>query len=178
MLSSKKYLMPLLAVVLLVAASCTNDGLDDGSGADVVLEIVSLDNPAITAQTSGEGGEGLCTLLVEDWTASVMAAPKNSLAVISPFNDLTLHTVTITYNWIDPGIVTPTREVGLGDATIPAAGAASVTFSPIAFDDLDSGTMQGHTANLVLVFDASTVEGTHLRDTVQRQLFVEVCAAP
>jgi hypothetical protein len=165
----------MLAAVLLVTASCTSDALDDGGSADVVLEIISLENPAVTAQQAGAGG--LCTLQVEDWTASAQAVPKNSLAGSSPFNDLTLHTVTITYNWIDPGITTPTRVVGLGDATIPTAGVNSVTFAPISFDDLDIG-LQGHTANLVMVFDATTVEGSAVRATVQRQLFVEVCVAP
>lgn len=176
MLKTNKYFMPILAAVLLVTASCTNDALDDGGSADVVLEVINLDNPAVTAQQSQAGG-GECTLMVEDWTASIQAAPKNGLAGTSPFNDLTLHTVTITYNWLDPGIITPTRVVGLGDTTIPADGASSVTFAPISFDDLTVG-MQGHTANLVLVFDATTVEGSSVRDTVQRQLFVEVCAAP
>jgi len=174
MLRSKKYLMPLLAAVLLVAASCTNDALDNGTGADVVLEVVNLDNPAVTAQQAQAGGGGSCTLLVEDWTASIQASPKNSLAGATPFNDLTLHTVTVTYAWIDPTIVTPTRVIGLGDATVPAGGTAAVTFAPIAFDDL-TDVMQGHTANLSLVFDATTVEGTHVRSTVQRQLFVEIC---
>jgi len=175
MLSSKKYLIPLLAAVLLVTASCTNDALDDGSGADVVLEIVNLENPAITAQQAG--GAGGCTLLVEDWTALIGAAPKNPLGGTTPFNDLTLHTVTITYNWIEPAITTPTSIVGLGETTIPAGGVAAVTFAPIAFDHL-TAAMQGHTSNLVLVFDATTVEGTRVRSTVQRQLFVEVCTAP
>jgi hypothetical protein len=176
MLRSKKYLMPLLAAVLLVSASCSNDALDDGSGADVILEVLSLENPAVTAQVAGGGG-GECTLEVEDWTASMQAAPKNPLGGVGPFNDLILHTVTVTYNWIDPTIVTPTRVVGLGDVTVPAAGVSSVTFAPISFDDL-AAAMQGHTSNLVLVFDATTVEGTHVRSSVQRQLFVEVCAAP
>jgi hypothetical protein len=175
MLRSKKYLMPLLAAVLLVSASCSNDALDDGSGADVVLEVLSLDNPAVTAQVAGGGG--LCTLQVEDWTASMQAAPKNPLGGATPFNDLILHTVTITYNWIDDGISTDPAIIGLGNATIPANGIGSVTFAPISFDDL-SAAMQGHTSNLILVFDATTVEGTHVRSTVQRQLFVEVCAAP
>jgi len=174
MLKSKKYLMPLLAAVLLVTASCTNDALDNGSGPDVILEVVSLENPPVTAQQAQQGG--LCTLLVEDWTASVQAAPKNPLA-IPPFNDLVLHTVTVMYEWIDPGLSTPTRVIGLGDTTVPAGGIAAVTFAPIAFDDL-TAAQQGHTANLTLVFDASTVEGSGVRATVQRQLFVEVCAAP
>jgi hypothetical protein len=163
--------MFLVAAVLLVTASCTNDALDNGSGPDVILEVVQLDNPAITAEVA-EGG--FCTLTVEDWTASLAAVPKNSLAV-PPFNDLVLHTVTITYNWIDPAIVTPTRVIGLGDTTIPAGGTSAVTFAPIAFDDL-VGPIEGHTANLVLEFAASTIEGARLRATVQRQLFVEVCA--
>ncbi len=177
MLKNTKWYLPVLAAVLLVTASCTNDALDDGTGADVVLEVVSLENPPITAQQAQGEGEVGCTLQVEDWTATIEAAPKNSLAGTPPFNDIILHNVTITYNWIDAGITTPTRTVGLGDTRIPAGGVSSVTFAPISFDDLDA-TLQGHTANLVLVFSATTVEGARITASVQRQLFVEVCEVP
>jgi hypothetical protein len=172
MLKNTKWYIPVLAAVLLVTASCTNDALDNGTGADVVLEVVSLENPPVTAQQA-QGGVG-CTLEVEDWTASIEAAPKNSLAGTAPFNDIILHDVTVTYNWIDAALSTPTRVVGLGDTRIPAGGVSSVTFAPIAFDDLDIA-QQGHTANLDLTFRATTVEGTTITSTVNRQLFVEVC---
>jgi hypothetical protein len=175
MLKNTKWYLPMLAAVLLVTAACTSDALDDGTGADVVLEVVSLENPPVTAQQA-QGGVG-CTLTVEDWTATLEAAPKNSLAGTPPFNDIILIDVVITYDWIDPGLSTPTRTVGLGDTRIPAGGISSVTFAPIAFDDLDIA-QQGHTANLSLLFRARTVEGTTIGDTVSRQLFVEVCAAP
>ena len=126
MLKNTKWYLPVLAAVLLVTAACTNDALDDGTGADVVLEIVSLENPPITAQQSQGEGEATCTLQVEDWTATIEAAPKNSLAGTPPFNDIILHSVTITYNWIDAGLSTPTRTVGLGDTRIPAGAISSI----------------------------------------------------
>jgi hypothetical protein len=191
-----------IAVLAAGAGSCTNDSLDDGGSADVVLEVLSLENPAVTGEAAQSGfcsldGSVACTttadcagaippaglceaecvgFVVQEWSATLGNAPKNVLAGgdSTPFNDVTLESVTITYSWLDPAVSTPTRTVGLGNVTIPTDGTSSVTFAPIAFDDL-SLSLEGHTANLSLVFRAKTVEGTRITDTVSRQLFVEAC---
>lgn len=173
MFAKTRWYAPLLAAVLLMAAACTNDSLDDGGSADVVIEVFGLTNEPVTAQED----QGFCLLEVVDWVATIQNIPKNSLAGAesAPYNDVRLINVTIEYAWIDPGITTPTRVVGLGDVTIPANGSNSVSFAPIAFDDLTDAT-RGRTCNLTLTFEARTVEGTRITDSVQRQLFVEDCA--
>jgi hypothetical protein len=162
-----------LAVLLLAAAGCTNNGLDDGSAPDVEFEVQSLLNNPVTAQNS----EGLCTVEIVDWVATIKNVPKNSLAgsESQPYNDIRMYSVTIEYAWIDAAVTTPTRVVGLGNVTIPADGTNDIQFSPIAFDDLTVDTL-GKTCNLTLTFEARTVEGTAIRRTVTRQLFVEQCA--
>lgn len=172
MFRMKRYLVVFLLPLLLFAVSCTNDSLDDGSGADVIMQILSLDNPAVTGQVAAGGGGG-CSFTVGDWTANVGNAPKNELAT-PPFNDIVLTDVDIVYAWINPGLTTPPRNVGLGNVTIPALNSSQVTFQPIAFDDL-SLAHAGSTANLTMTFRGFTVEGTSLTTTVLRQLSVESC---
>jgi hypothetical protein len=190
----------LIAAGLLVlgAASCSGNTLDDADSADVIIQVVSLDNPQVTANTSS-GSSGTCqitgsfclidtdcgigdscvippagcTLEVADWTANLANVPKNSLAV-GPWNDVVLADVTITYSWLS-GEVTPVNVVGLGNVTVPAEETAAVTFQPITNDALQNPSLEGSTANLTLDFRGITVEGTTLRGIVSRQLFVETC---
>jgi hypothetical protein len=190
--------MPLLAAVLLVSASCTNDGLDDGSGPDVILEIMSFDNPPVTAQLS-QSTQGTCSvsgtacesnadcadtevcvrtqaceLRVEDWTANIMAAPKNPSA-IPPFNDIVMTHVDISYDWENPAITMNPNTFGLGDVAIPAQGMGMVTFMPVSLTALGQFDAEGETAHLTLVFNARTVEGTPITKQTTRALNIETC---
>jgi hypothetical protein len=231
MLSKNSWKTFSLVAVLLVAAGCTNDGLDDGSSADVILEIVSLDNTPVTANltTSAQGtcfdaanppGSGtlcsstaecpqteacvrptLCLFEVQQWSASVASAPKNSLA-LPPFNDVRMQTVDIRYDWnptdglqFGQGVCSLTiqacqsntdcpvgeycalagsRNFGLGDVTIPAQGTNTVSFFPIAGQDLVLA-LEGQTLSLELVFRGRTVEGTDVNGTTRSELYVETC---
>ena len=49
MLRTKSSLTLSVVVMLLAVTGCTNDNLDDGGSADVVLEIETLENPPVTA---------------------------------------------------------------------------------------------------------------------------------
>jgi len=189
-----------LAVATLAALatglSCTGNALDDSDSADVILEVLQLDNPPVEVQctlatdgqcsvsgsvctTNADCQAGvevcirnqLCQLEVADWDASIAAKPKNSLA-ISPYNDLILQNVTISYAWIDTVQFTPVRTVGLGNVVIPAESTGQVAFAPISLDDL-TPALGGHTANLTLTFNAITVAGDRVSQTVGRQLHVE-----
>ena len=169
----KRWLVLLLAPLALAAVACTNNSLDDGDGPDVVLEIDALENPPISA--SLDQATGICTFTVEDWSVNATNLPKNDAAEdSSPFNDIAMISVTVVYNWIDPGIATPDRVFGLGGIVIPVGASSVVTFQPIALDDL-SLALQSSTANLSLTFEGVTVEGTRMRATVGRQLTVESC---
>ena len=171
MLRTKTCLALSVAVLLLAVTGCTNDDLDDSGSADVVLEIETLENPPVSATL--DSTSGACIFQVSDWRFGARNLPKNDLAGESGFNDISMTQVTITYQWIG-GAVTPQRVVGLGGIIIPVNGTASLELQPIAFDDLNGG-LQGSTANLTMLFEGVTVEGSRVSQTVGRQLFIEGC---
>lgn len=165
-------------VGLTVLSGCNSGNIDSPDSAPVELEVSSLINAPITAESAGGGGGGGCTFEVVDWTVSFLNLPKNSQAVTSPFNDLIVDSVTIDYSWNSPG-TTPQRTVGLGGIAVPVSGTGTATFSPITFEDLFAVTTTGGvTANLTLTFNARTIEGTTVRYTTGRQLLVESCPVP
>lgn len=173
---TKRWMM-LLAALLLVVPACTSNSLDDGDSADVVLEVVSLDNPPVAGEI-GEGG--FCGFTVESWTASLANIPKNRVSGegTSPYNDIVVNSLVIAYEWIDcASCSTVDRFVGLGNVSVPAGGLNAVTFEPIALDDVLNGLpdIEGSTANLTLTFTAQTVEGTVITERAYRQLHVESC---
>jgi hypothetical protein len=197
MLSKNSWKTVSLAAILLLAAGCTNDSLDDGTSPDVILQVVSFESPVITAQ-QGQATQGTCSLSgtlcdstadcalnetcirpqvcrleVSEWTATLQAAPKNSLAT-PPFNDVVMQTVDIVYAWANPGLSTPPATFGLGGVTIPAGATNQVQFFPVETDYLTSA-YEGATAHLTMTFRGRTVEGTNIVGTVQRDLVIEVC---
>ncbi len=200
MLGWKKSLLAVLGLFLVLAVgSCTSDSLDDGDTADVILEILSFENPAVTAQRqqSTQGSCSVsgnlcdsnadcaqtevclrtqeCTLEVQDWSANIQNSPKNALAS-GPFNDVVMTTVNVSYQWVNPVIFTPDRVIGLGNVVIPSMSANQITFPPITSDDLNANpAIEGATATLTLTFNGRTIEGTSISQTAIRQLVVEVC---
>ena len=114
------------------------------------------------------------TFTLTEWSFDVRNEPKNSLAS-TVFNDIELLNVSIEYAW-DAGVPGPTgpRVIGLGNTTIAVASQASVTFTPITFDDL-SAAVAGRSATLTLTFNAQTIEGNPLSKTVTRTLNIEPC---
>jgi hypothetical protein len=194
-----KLLSLVVLLVLLGTVSCTSNDLDASGSADVILQVLSFDAPFVSAQrqtsTSGSCSLGgtlcqsnddcgvnetcvrtdVCILEVEDWTVTFQAAPKNDLA-IPPFNDIIMTDVTLTYQWVNPAIVTPPFVVGLGNVTIPAQGSNSVLFPPISSDAVNNNPLiEGATATVLLNFRGQTVEGTTITQTALRQLVVEIC---
>ena len=185
-----------ILAVLALSLSCASSNIDDTDSADVLMEVVTLDNPPVETQcnlaTDGQcsvsgnlctnntdcGGINevcilatICQLKITDWQATISSRPKNTLAV-PPFNDLILQNVSINYAWVDGVSFTPDRVVGLGNVIVTANSTNNVTFAPIALDDLNAG-LSGKTANLTMTFNAITVEGTRVTQTVGRQLHVE-----
>jgi len=194
-----KLLSLAVLLVLLGTVSCTSNDLDSSGSADVILEVVAFDAPFVTAQrqttttgtcslsgtlcqSNAECGvnevcvrSDVCILEVEDWMVTFMAAPKNDLA-IPPFNDVVMTDVIITYEWVNPAIVTPQFVVGLGNVSIPAQGSNSVSFPPISSDAVNNNpAIEGATALLRLTFRGETIEGTAITQVILRQLVVEIC---
>jgi len=189
----KTILMFAAAAVLVLAAACTGNGFDDGDSADVVLEVVSFTTPPVTAATNTAGfcslttviactvdadcplaevcSIGGCTLTVVDWTVALANVPKTTLAV-GPANDIAMIDVTISYNF-PVGSPAP-RTFGLGGQVIQTGGTGSLTFPPIALQDLGAGLVST-TGSLLMSFRGQTLEGTAVNFTVARDLTVEEC---
>ena len=188
-----------LLAMLVGAASCADGDLDDDDAGDVVMTVNAFTAPPITGQRQA-GNSGTCSvsavvcessldcaqnevcvlpqvcfLQVQNWSATIAAQPKNSVA-LPPFNDIVMQDVTITYQWVNPGIITPPFVTGLGNVTIPTGGANTVQFPPISTDAINvNPAIQGSTANLTLVFRARTIEGAEIVQTATRTLIVESC---
>ena len=166
-----------MMVALTVMSGCNSNNIDSPDSAPVELEISALEPLPITAVLAGGGTT--CNFEVVLWTASFLNVPKNAQAEEnSPFNDLIVDSVTIDYAWNTPA-TTPQRVVGLGSIVVPVGGTGTATFSPITFEDLFAVTSTGGvSANLTLTFNARTIEGTSVRLTTGRQLFVNACPIP
>ena len=189
----KALLMIPVAGALLLAAACTGNILDDGDSADVILSVVGFTTPPITATVNTTGfcststaiactdnadcpiAEiciiGGCTLTVVDWTFTMGNDPKNAL-VTAPTNNIAMIDVTIAYGGLAPAVMPAT--FGLGGLVIPVDGTAPVIFPPMRLQDLAAGH-EGTTAQLVLTFQAVTLEGTPISMTVGRDLGIDVC---
>jgi hypothetical protein len=93
--------------------------------------------------------------------------------VESPFNDVVVNAITVSYVTLAGGAYAPTRIIPIGQ-TLEANGQGTLTFAPIAFDDL---TVDNTTVNVVMRFNAETVSGNAV-ETVGgngTQLFIEDC---
>jgi hypothetical protein len=184
----------MLAVALLGVAACTENELDE-SDADVILEILGITNPSVTGQvelgTCSVSGNDCLTIddcpigefcdlpvvpgecLITEWSVSLSNKPLNEGGVETPFNDIVVNTVTITYTTQGGAMYAPARTVQLG-TVIQASSNGTVTFAPITFDDLSADNT---TINLGLLFSADTVSGNAVSvfGGTGAQLFIEDC---
>ena len=148
--------------VAVFAPGCNDSTVDDGDTGDVVLEVAQVATTPITS-ASDPNNPGACTITVTDWTATLNNKPKNESAIVSPWNDIMVGTVDITYVWDDPSIVTAPVTMNI-NGTVPANGSLGVKFPPIFLGDLDS-SMLGHSANLTMTFHGTAVSGEPVTTT-------------
>jgi hypothetical protein len=178
----RKYTKLLTCTVVLAAAGWfagCNSTIDDEP--NVVLEVATLTINPITSSANGPGGA--CTFTVTSASGSFNNKPKNQYAGTSPFNDIVLQSVEISYVW-DDGVVQPSVSAGLG-GTVPANGSSSAQFSVISGAALTvdgptdpAGTGRaGHTANLALTFRGTTVAGEAVSASTGGTLPVNSCIA-
>ena len=147
-------LVPLLGAGLALAG-CAGTDVDDPGRADSVMEVQST--TISPASAGGSVSAGTCVITVTNASSTLANKGKSLAGASATFNDIVVDSVTISYEWDNLALVTPTRTFQLG-ATIPAGGTASVQYPPIAFGDL-TGAYIGHTANLDMVFHGTSVSG-------------------
>ncbi len=165
-----KIAFPLLVVLVVLAGGC-NSAVDDAD-TSVVLQVTVTESPAITGQDEG----GVCNFTITEWSADFANLPKNSSAITSPYNDITVRAWVTSYSWPgNPGIVPPPDRLLPVPGTVPANGQQSITFSPILFDDLTSA-MAGTSAVLTMTVDAVTGTGDPISLTIMEQLDIESCS--
>ena len=182
----------LLGLVLLVVPACTDSDLDDPDTGNVVLEVLNVDNPAIT----GEQDTGYCNdnpeqeclsndncpindfcvlpvnpgeCEISEWTVRLANVPKTDLATTTPYNDIFVEAVDILYTWADGETSERTALIG---TTIPAGGTASVQFWPMTQDVI---RMDATTVSLGLIFRAEVLDGTDIEAVSGADLLIENC---
>jgi hypothetical protein len=149
--------MSLLLALLVVPVLSCNDALDEGSGASSVVSVVRLQVNPVTS--GGSASQGTCVFTVTEAQATLSNKPVSELAVTSPFNDVQMERVTITYEWgAASGITPPPPRVFNISGLIPINGNGEVRFMPISLDDL-TPAMAGTTANLTILFEGRAVSG-------------------
>lgn len=156
-------------VALLVLPSC-NSEIDQADEAHVVLEAQNITIPPVTA--ARDTTTGVCTFTITNATATFKNLPKNSLAGVSPFNDVNMLSVHVTYAW-PPGLpALLAADFGVG-GTIPANGSGPAQFAVINAADLLPYV--GASASLGLKFHGRTIAGDDVFLTTGGTLTVNSC---
>ncbi len=193
----------LLGIAVLAAPGCSDSDIDEGDSANVLLQILEIDNPPVqgsvqvgscsvtsapcldSADCDPNDPTDICVIgpttaecVITEWSATLQNKPKTDLAIETPFNDIVLQDVTISYTW-ENGFVMDAVTVPLG-ITIPANTSKVVTFFPLTADDLaalqDSlPTPIPLSATLTMTFRGQLEDGVDLSRTAGTQLLVEAC---
>ena len=175
MKGSNRRFMLALAALCLAVLGCTGSSIDDADSAPVQLEVQTLDNPPVEVTLDPVAG---CVFEVTEWSALAGNLPKNSLATTSPFNDIELLDVTITYTCDPtpspcPGVTSP-RVIPL-TGTVPADGSQTFTYLPIFTDDINLALLN-RTLVLDMTFRGVTVAGDGVDAVITGEtLVVEGC---
>jgi hypothetical protein len=169
---ARKLLIVGTAVLLLATLGCSESGLDDGTSANVVLAVDQLQLSIVTS--TYEPLQGVCVFQITESTATLSNIPKSETAITSPFNDVLITRMTISYEWDDgfpsSSYVTSPRVV------IPANGSNTIQFlaaDPSLF--LPGAARDGHSAEVTIVFDGEVADGDKVQAVGGGALFVNSC---
>ena len=172
---TKRLLLVVTALLVLVAGSCADNGIDDGSSANVVLEVDTVTLAVVTS--TYDPLNGVCVFQITDSTATLSNIPKSEGAVTEPFNDILIDQLIISYVWDDglpmPNYVTSPRVV------IPANSSNQVRFLPVPLAEFLSAvpSREGHSAELTLLFQGEVADGSRVQAVGGGALFVNSCIA-
>jgi len=169
MFATKRTLALMAFAALAVLPSC-NSAIDDPDGPNVVLEAENLTIPPINGQT--DTTTGTCNFTITNASATFKNKPKNEQAVVSPFNDIVLLSVHVSYDWGPGNAPQADGDFGLG-GTVPANGTAPAQFAVVSGNDLV--LHEGEIASLVLTFTGKTVSGDIVSTTTGGTLAVGTC---
>jgi hypothetical protein len=165
-----KRIIALVGVFGVAALCACNSLIDDPNSGHVFLLAENVVIPPING--ARDTTTGLCTFTITNATATFKNKPKNQYAGTSPFNDIVLENVHVTYDWGPGGAPLADADFGLG-GTVPANGSASAQFSVISGNDLV--LYEGATGSLILTFSGKTVSGEPVSTTTGGTLAVGTC---
>jgi hypothetical protein len=165
-----KRILALSALVALAALTSCNGDIDDPDGPNVFLEAENLVIPPVTAAT--DETTGACTFTLTNSNATFRNKPKNEAGATSPFNDIVLESVLVSYDWGVGGAPLPDAQFGIG-GVVPANGTAPAQFSVISANALIP--YEGQSAGLTLTFLGHTISGEPVAFTTGGSLNVSVC---
>lgn len=161
----------ILAAAVALLGGCADGDIDDADSAPVELQVDVTQSPAIRGQL--EGTE--CLLTVTEWTVTYKNQPKSELAKTSPFNDIYVDSVTVSYEWpASPGVVPPPPRTIPTPGTVAPEQTKAIPFVPILLDDV-SAEMLGTTAILTLDVNARTAAGDPIEIRAGEALVIEAC---
>jgi|WetSurMetagenome_2_1015567.scaffolds.fasta_scaffold213765_2 hypothetical protein len=174
----------ILAGLLVVAAGGWLAGCNStiDKEPNVVLEVENVTIPPVTS--TQDSVLNTCTYTITPATATFKNKPKNQFAGSSPFNDILLKSVDVSYIWDDGAPMQPVRA-GVG-GSVPANGSATGNFSVVASHALATTCLDGsgnpvaecrggHTASLGLTFNGVTVSGDDVSVSTGGTLQVNSC---
>ena len=138
---------------------------------NVVLEVTQMTIAPITGTRDATTGN--CIITITNASATFKNVPKNHLATTSPFNDIIMRDLLVTYVW-DDGVGVAQAAFGIG-GTVPANGTASAQFPVINGLDVVSPPREGHSASMTLLFRGTTVAGEAVSSTTGGSLAVNPC---
>jgi len=141
---------------------------------NVVLEVENVTIPTITS--TQDSVLNTCTYTIAPANGTFKNKPKNQFATTSPFNDILLQTLSISYQWDDAQPASPVTT-GLS-GSVPANGSSTAQFSVISNHALETtGPLgrAGHTASLNMTFHGQTVSGDDVQVSTGGTLQVSSC---
>ena len=171
MRANHRWTLLILAAAVALTGGCADGDIDDADSAPVELQVDVTQSPPIRGQLVGTE----CQVTITEWTVTYRNQPKNSAATTSPFNDIYVDSVTVSYEWpASPGIVPPPPRTIPTPGTVAPNGIKAIPFVPILLDDLTT-EMFGTTAILSLDVNARTAAGNDVDIQAGEALVIEDC---
>lgn len=172
MFRTQRVLPALAALLALAIVPSCNSSIDKASGPNVVLEVENVTIPPVNATV--DATTGTCTVTLTNSTATFKNKPKNSLGSTSPFNDIILKDVIVTYIWDDNAGVAGPTVFGVG-GSVAANGSSTAQFGVVTIGDITGTSRFGHSATLTLTFEGETVSGEPIQVVTGGTLSVGSC---
>ena len=155
MRATNRCLAATLVAGMVLAGGCAGNGQDAGDGPDQVLQVDSITIPP--ASTIYDPDQLMCVTQFAPATVILRNQHKTEIEGGSPFNDIVMDTVTITYTWDNPAVQTPPQTLDIG-GVVGAGKTATISFVPIPSGQF-TPAMVGATVSMDMKFNGHMESG-------------------